>query len=65
MLTAFYLVLFTNSFLSHMVRLLVSSIVYVVEDVLEGIMLYVNFLDLMSHIKVLVCVEQPGVWYYL
>lgn len=43
MLTAFYLVLFTNSFLSHMVRLLVSSIVYVVEDVLEGIMFYVKF----------------------
>ena len=65
MLTAFYFFLFTNSFLSHMVRLLGSSIVYVVEDVLEGITLYVKFQDLMSHIKVLGCVEQPGIQCYL
>ena len=43
MLTAFCSVLFTNSFLSHMVRLLGSSIVYVVEDVLEGITFCVKF----------------------
>lgn len=43
MLTTVSFILFTNSVLSHVVRLVGSSIVYVVEDGLEGVAFFFKF----------------------